>query len=784
MSKKYAEKPRQDSPKPPVRAAEIYLLPLSLFIFFAVIIVRSGWLCEDSYITFRTVYNFVNGFGLRWNINERVQTFTNPLWTLGLSAAFYVTREMYFTALFTSVAVSLAAVALLISAAANRINMILIVLGLSLSKAFVDFSTSGLENPMTHLLLGGFFLVYFRLAQRENLADTPPAPLFWLSLFAAFGVLNRMDIGVIFLPALAHVFWKSVIRRAVVPVRVSNLLAMIAGFLPFILWEGFSLIYYGFLFPNTAYAKLSSGVHPSERVEQGLYYLLNSLNWDPITLFIIFGVLLTTLLAFPKRRSHGFAALGVVLYLVYIVRIGGDFMSGRFLTAPLFCAMILLAQMSLRPILQGVPVMVILVLLGISEPTPTIENYDPHARLVDNRGISDGRSRDAEGSALARADRNTLLPNNERVRRAQQLQRDSVPVTIEPAIGYFGYAAGPYIHVLDTIALGDPLLARIPTRLMRGEWMIAHFYRPIPDGYLEASIDLGKINDPSLQAYWEKLRYVTRGGLLDRARLKEIWNINTGKYDHWLDEYCLRNYAIDYAHEVSSAREEGSDWNAPGNYRLNRYGLGIRFDSGQHGILRGFTASLNGGETYAFAYFAQGKEICRDTAAIPPAPTGGMVIYHGTFPAQALQQQFDMLRILPANKPHKHSFGHLRVDSAPIAKTLAEISFPKAEGTAWDAPGNLFLNYQDLLITLDAASHARRFEISADCNDEYQVVFFLDQEKVGEKIVPPNATTEGGLSVSKKDVPEAAVARGYNRILIAPYRGDGRYSFGHFRLIE
>ena len=784
MSKKYAEKLRQDNPKPPVRAAEIYLLPLSLFIFFAVIIVRSGWLCEDSYITFRTVYNFVNGFGLRWNINERVQTFTNPLWTLGLSAAFYVTREMYFTALFTSVAVSLAAVALLISAAANRINMILIVLGLSLSKAFVDFSTSGLENPMTHLLLGGFFLVYFRLAQRENLADAPPAPLFWLSLFAALGVLNRMDIGVIFLPALAHVFWKSVIRRAIVPVRVSNLLAMIAGFLPFILWEGFSLIYYGFLFPNTAYAKLSSGVHPSERVEQGLYYLLNSLNWDPITLFIIFGVLLTTLLAFPKRRFQGFAALGVILYLVYVVRIGGDFMSGRFLTAPLFCAMILLAQMSLRPILQGVPVMVILVLLGMSEPTPTIENYDPHARLVDNRGISDGRSRDAEGSALARADRNTLLPKNERVIRARQLKRDGVPVTIEPAIGYFGYAAGPTVHVLDTIALGDPLLARLPTKLMRGEWMIAHFYRPIPDGYLEASIDLGKINDPSLQAYWEKLRFVTRGGLLDWARLKEIWNINTGKYDHWLDEYCLRNYAIDYAHEISSAREEGSDWNAPGNYRLNRHGLGIRFDSGQHGILRGFTASLNGGETYAFAYFAQGKEICRDTAAIPPAPTGGMVIYHGAFPAQAIQQQFDMLRILPANKPHKHSIGHLRVDSAPIAKTLTEISVPKAEGTAWDAPGNLFLNYQDLLITLDAVDHARRFEISADCNDDYEITFFLDQEKVGMKIVPQNITSEGGLSVSKKDVPEAAAARGYNRILIAPYRGDGRYSFGHFRLIE
>ena len=29
---------------------------------------------------------------------------------------------------------------------------------LALSKAFVDYSTSGLENPLTHLLLAGFFL--------------------------------------------------------------------------------------------------------------------------------------------------------------------------------------------------------------------------------------------------------------------------------------------------------------------------------------------------------------------------------------------------------------------------------------------------------------------------------------------------------------------------------------------------------------------------------------------------------------------------------------------------
>ena len=49
---------------------------------FGVVLVRTAWLCDDAYINFRTVDNFLHGYGLRWNVAERVQTFTDPLWVL------------------------------------------------------------------------------------------------------------------------------------------------------------------------------------------------------------------------------------------------------------------------------------------------------------------------------------------------------------------------------------------------------------------------------------------------------------------------------------------------------------------------------------------------------------------------------------------------------------------------------------------------------------------------------------------------------------------------------
>ena len=48
---------------------------------FAWVLLRTAWLCDDAYISFRVVENAVSGHGLRWNVADRVQVFTHPLWS-------------------------------------------------------------------------------------------------------------------------------------------------------------------------------------------------------------------------------------------------------------------------------------------------------------------------------------------------------------------------------------------------------------------------------------------------------------------------------------------------------------------------------------------------------------------------------------------------------------------------------------------------------------------------------------------------------------------------------
>jgi arabinofuranosyltransferase len=96
-----------------------------------------------------------------------------------------------------------------------------------------------------------------------------------------------------------------------------------------------------FPFPNTYYAGLQR-VPASALLRQGFLYFFNSLGWDPITLTITLSALALTFLSGNSKEKY--LAAGVCLYLIYVVSIGGDFMSGRFFTASLFMSVILLVR--------------------------------------------------------------------------------------------------------------------------------------------------------------------------------------------------------------------------------------------------------------------------------------------------------------------------------------------------------------------------------------------------------------------------------------------------------
>jgi len=70
----------------------ILLYFLVIFCITQVFIVKP-WIGDDSLITFRSVDNFINGYGLRFNIGERVQSYTHPLWMFLLSLLYLFIRN-------------------------------------------------------------------------------------------------------------------------------------------------------------------------------------------------------------------------------------------------------------------------------------------------------------------------------------------------------------------------------------------------------------------------------------------------------------------------------------------------------------------------------------------------------------------------------------------------------------------------------------------------------------------------------------------------------------------
>ncbi len=118
----------------------------------------TSWITEDAFISFRVIDNLINGYGPRWNIDERVQVFTHPLWMFLLLPITMLFGDPYWAAIGLSAACLLffLAVALRILDGINFFSLVILLCFLS-SRAFIDFSSSGLENPLTHVLLAVFF---------------------------------------------------------------------------------------------------------------------------------------------------------------------------------------------------------------------------------------------------------------------------------------------------------------------------------------------------------------------------------------------------------------------------------------------------------------------------------------------------------------------------------------------------------------------------------------------------------------------------------------------------
>ena len=143
-----------------------------------------------------------------------------------------------------------------------------------------------------------------------------------------FGLIavTRHDLVLLVLPPAAFTVWSH--RRLITRWRWWPLAA--AALLPLAAWTIFSLVYYGFPWPNTAYAKLNTGIDRADLALQGFRYLYVAILQDAITPLIIVAALAVTCFG-TLHAAYRFVGLGMAANLIYVVAVGGDFLLGRFL---------------------------------------------------------------------------------------------------------------------------------------------------------------------------------------------------------------------------------------------------------------------------------------------------------------------------------------------------------------------------------------------------------------------------------------------------------------------
>ena len=618
-----------------------------LILLFAAVAVRTAWLCDDAFISFRVVDNFVNGYGLVWNTAERVQVFTNPLWVLVISLLYYFTSEIYFTSIFLSILLTIISLIIIsFRLSGTLLAIILAITVLTLSKSFTDYTTSGLENPMTYLLITLFYWQF--LKSRNVFAD-----FLKLCFIASLMSLNRMDTVLFCIPALTYSFLK-------MPWK-TGIYASLIGFSPFIVWELFAVIYYGFALPNTFYAKLQNGVPASELIVQGIVYYLDSLNLDPITLLMIgFGIVTAI---YTRRTKEIFLAAGLVLYLLYIVRIGGDFMSGRFFAVPLLgSVMLFVASGYIRHRNHFLICLVIFILVGISAPRSPLfsdKRYGLDLKEAPTaQGIVDERAFYYRKTGLLLVGLRNGFENHSWYISGRIFAESGSKLKEIYSVGLFGFAAGPHVHIIDLNGLCDPLLSRLPAQYLE-RWRIGHFGRISPRGYSESILSSKNlIQNEFLSEYYGKLHKITSGDVFDGERIAAIWNFNLGRYDHLVQKYMKSPLVVNYR-EINTPKATGTLWNDESNIVLGPSGLKIVLDSVSHSELIEFSVDNN--DIYRIQLLHDSIIVYEGLIKAYRIPGGGLRIDTIVVDPEAASLGYNVLTIQAGDGDGKFSVGHVKI---------------------------------------------------------------------------------------------------------------------------
>jgi hypothetical protein len=292
---------------------------------------------DDAFISFRYAENLATGHGLVFNVGERVEGYSNFLWTVLLAIPVWLHVDRYELGLLISAKVlgvlcSVATVLLVSRTAAlertpkEQAMAPLAALYLASLVPFWMWGVGALETPLVTLLIA----LTAHLHLREDAAlRAGSRPIAWSHLTLLLAALTRPEPVVLFVPLAAarllraHRFGgRTGLNRALLELGLFAL--------PYAAFLLFRIEYYGQVVPNTYFAKLANDDEVAARGTRYLEAASEHLHWPCLALVCGSPILLA--------RRFGYR-LGVVLslavlQLAVVFYEGGDWMPGCRLLVP------------------------------------------------------------------------------------------------------------------------------------------------------------------------------------------------------------------------------------------------------------------------------------------------------------------------------------------------------------------------------------------------------------------------------------------------------------------
>lgn len=397
----------------------------------------SSFTIDDAYISFRYAENLANGHGLVYNVGERVEGYTNFLWTVLLAAAVKlgVTPETASKVLGAACACGALVPTYLLSRRLRPFSNLpcLATWLLATSFIFSGYAVFGLETPLFLLLtLAGteLFLREEAIAAGEEPRPARPFPIPLSGVVFALAALTRPEAP-LFLGLL--VVWH--VEHALSRRNALRLLTFAIPVAAHLLWRH---SYYGAWLPNTLAAKTGDF---AQQLKGGSDYVRNYAHHAGAFLWL--GLLSVASSIVHQRRSGLAIASIALLFGLYVVAVGGDWMPYFRFLAPAEPFAFLLVDDAVRAVVarrERVATLAVAAFGAITIATRTGELVQAQRNIIQNdKGFWD----DAAGRA------------------ADWFVQNAEPGPIAIAdIGYVGYRTG--FPIVDMLGLLTPEVSNLP----------------------------------------------------------------------------------------------------------------------------------------------------------------------------------------------------------------------------------------------------------------------------------------------------------------------------------